>query len=411
MKVLLVTDYGALRGGSEIVTFALRDGLRARGHDVRIFSSTATAPDSENLSEYKCFGTMSALRAALWIGNPSALINLKSAIADFKPDIVHVRLFLSQLSPLILTTLKDVPAVYHDGWFRTVCPTGLKVLPDMNACSHDAGLVCATTGCVPALAWPLSMAQLALWNRWKSVFNQVVANSHAVAEELERSGLTNVEVVYNGIPTPAQRPPLADPPTISFAGRLSKEKGCDILLDAYEQILTQVPEARLLIAGDGPERSDLQAKAKGICGNIRFLGALSRPEVHKACEKAWVHVAPSRGIEAFGNTAAEAMLRGTAAIASNCGGYKEYVRNEKTGLLVEPGDTGGLATALLKILKSKSVAEQYGANARVASMEMFDPKRFLDRFETIYESAVSLQMSGGAEEKSRLSSDPIPRST
>lgn len=100
MKILLLSDYSVPRGGNEIVTLALRDGLRARGHDVRLFASRAHTNGGSDPADYHCYGTASPLRAALWCGNPSAFLRLCRALAEFKPDVVHVRLFLSQLSPI-----------------------------------------------------------------------------------------------------------------------------------------------------------------------------------------------------------------------------------------------------------------------------------------------------------------------
>src|SRR5215203_2694721 len=113
MKILLVSDYAVPRGGNEVITLALRDGLKARGHDVRLFASRAHAIPGILPAEYHCFGTATSLRAALWCGNPSAYFALRQALADFRPDVVHVRLFLSQLSPLILPLLRGIPSIYH----------------------------------------------------------------------------------------------------------------------------------------------------------------------------------------------------------------------------------------------------------------------------------------------------------
>ena len=65
MKILFVSDYGVPRGGNEIVTLALRKGLRARGHDVRLFASRAYANGDGDSPDYTCFGTASSLRARI----------------------------------------------------------------------------------------------------------------------------------------------------------------------------------------------------------------------------------------------------------------------------------------------------------------------------------------------------------
>ncbi|MDO9118111.1 MAG: glycosyltransferase family 4 protein [Nitrospira sp.] len=385
MKILLVSDYSVPRGGNEVVTLSLRDGLRARGHDVRLFASRAYADEAAEPAEYGCFGTATPLRAALWCGNPSAFLGLRHALADFQPDVVHVRLFLSQLSPLILPLLREVPAVYHDGWYRTVCPIGSRVLPDGKGCHEPAGSICYRAGCVPALAWPLLMTQLHLWRCWRDVFDVVVANSRSVAEWLEVSGIPRVEVIPNGIKAREPRPPLSGPPIIAFAGRLAYEKGVDTLLDAYKLVIKQRPDTQLLIAGEGPESGRLRRIAEQLDAKIEFLGHQPREIIEHRFNAAWVQVVPSRGSEAFGNAAAEAMMRGTALVASATGGFTEYVRHEETGLLVAPGDHAALGRLLLKVLGDREYAESLGLAGRRYALMAFDQGQFLDRFIAIYE--------------------------
>ncbi len=385
MKILLISDYSVPRGGNEIVTLALRDGLRARGHDVRLFASRAHINGGRDLADYHCFGTASPLRAALWCGNPSAFFSLRRALAEFRPDVVHVRLFLSQLSPLILPLLRHIPSIYHDGWYRTGCPIGSRVLPDGRGCSEPAGSICYQSGCVPMVAWPLLMMQLRLWRYWRSVFDVVVANSRSVAKWLEVSGITPVEVIYNGIVGRAPRPPLGEPPTIAFSGRLSHEKGIDILLEAFKIVIQDLPRTQLLIAGEGPESRRLRGIAKQLGANIDFLGHQPREIIERRFDAAWVQVVPSRGAEAFGNAAAEAMMRGTAVVASATGGFTEYVQHEQTGLLVPSGDHVALGKALLQVVKDRDYAEFLGQAGRSFALKAFDQSQFLDRFVAIYE--------------------------
>jgi glycosyltransferase involved in cell wall biosynthesis len=385
MKILLISDYSVPRGGNEIVTLALRDGLRARGHDVRLFASQAYTNGDSVSADYQCFGTASSLRAALWCGNPSAFFRLRRALAEFRPDVVHVRLFLSQLSPLILPLLRDFPSIYHDGWYRTVCPIGSRVLADGRGCSEPAGYVCYQKGCVPLVAWPLLMTQLRLWRQWRGVFDVVVANSRSVAGWLEASGITPVEVIHNGVVARAPRPRLGDPPTIGFAGRLAYEKGVDILLDAFKLVIRHLPQTQLLIAGEGPESRRLRSIAEHIGAKIDFLGHQPRETIERRFDAAWVQVVPSRGAEPFGNAAAEAMMRGTAVVASANGGFTEYVQHELTGLLVPPEDEAALGKALLRVVGDRDYAESLGQAGRQFALKAFDHDQFLDRFVAIYE--------------------------
>jgi len=105
-------------------------------------------------------------------------------------------------------------------------------------------------------------------------------------------------------------------------------------------------------------------------------------------------VVPSRWEDPFPNVAAEAMMRGTAVIASNWGGVTEIVRERETGLLVPPNDPAALAASLGQVLGDRLVAERMGAAARVLALAELTEDRFLDRIERLY---------------ARLTSDGAPR--
>lgn len=109
MKILLVNDYSTPTGGAEIRMLGVRDGLRERGHDARLFAGSAQ-PTTGNAADYECFGTLSRFRSLLQTANPFAYVELKRVLAEFRPDVVHVRIFLTQLSPLILPLLRNIPS-------------------------------------------------------------------------------------------------------------------------------------------------------------------------------------------------------------------------------------------------------------------------------------------------------------
>ena len=123
MRILLVSDYGTLAGGAEIGLMTLREGLRKLGHDARVFTSSARA-GGERFADYECFGTTSPSRTLLQTANPWATIGLRRVLREFKPDVVHVKMFLTQLSPLVQPLVRDVPSLYHVVWYRPVCPLG-----------------------------------------------------------------------------------------------------------------------------------------------------------------------------------------------------------------------------------------------------------------------------------------------
>jgi len=93
MKILLVNDYATLVGGAESMTLALRNGLRQRGHDARVFASSARTWPGDSFADYECFGTTSRFRTLLQAANPCALLRFRKILAEFRPDVVHVSLF------------------------------------------------------------------------------------------------------------------------------------------------------------------------------------------------------------------------------------------------------------------------------------------------------------------------------
>lgn len=386
MKILLINDISTPTGGGELTTLALRDGLRKRGHDARFFSSSACYMGRKGLADYECMGTTSPLRIFLQTANPWAYWKLRQVLATFQPHVVHVRIFLSQLSPLILPLLRDIPSIYHVVWYRPICPLGTKLLPDNNPCRVHYGTVCYQNRCLRLRAWVPIILQLKCWHHWRHAFNLVIANSAAVRDRLTADGIAPVQVVWNGIPERPARVALQPPPTVAFAGKFNWTKGVDVLVRAFAKVVKQIPEARLLLAGYGPEHEALKRLIAelDLTGSISMLGFLAPSVLETQFDRAWVQIVPSRWEEPFGRVAAEAQMRGTAVVASASGGLTEIVQDGQTGLLVPPGDVDALSDALLHLLQNRLLAEQLGQAGRYRALAEFSEDIFVDRFVQYY---------------------------
>lgn len=386
MKILLVNDIGRPTGGAEFQMLALKRGLQERGHDVRLFSSRASLVAGKLVADYSCFGSNSKLQVLSQTANLSAYWQLRRILSEFQPDVVHVRMFMWQLSPLILPLLKDIPCLYQTAVYKAICPAGTKVLPDGSPCKYDVGIACLKNGCLTPQTWAVLMLQYRLWQQWRDAFDLVVALSEGMKVQLETAGIKPVEVVYNGVPVRPMRPDLCDPPTIVYAGRLVPEKGIDVLLRAFSKILSKVPQAKLLIAGDGKEKENLQALSidLSVAESLTWLGHLPQPEMERQFEAAWVQVIPSLWAEPFGNVTTEAMMRGTAVIAAAVGAQPEIVDDGETGFLVPPGDVQALAQKLTQLLENRSLSEQMGRAGRDRALTEFSEDKRNDRFLEIY---------------------------
>jgi len=389
MKVLLVNDCGTPHGGSDVNMLTIRSELRKRGHDARLFSSSIRLGSCAQEADYVCFGTETRFRTLVQTVNPWAYFKLRKVLARFKPDVVHVRTFLLQLSPLILPLISRFPSIYHIVLYKAVCPMGNRLLPCGKVCVDHAGFSCLSNRCLPLHAWLTLMLQLRLWRRWRSAFSCLITNSQAMKNALSVEGLETTDVIWNGFPRRDQAP-LAPFPTIVYAGRLVPEKGVDVLLQAFSGVLRRVGEARLVIAGDGAERSRLEGLADrlGIASSVVFAGHVSQSEMERLFEGAWVQVVPSRWPEPFGNVAAEAMMRGTVVVASRIGGLTEFIRHGVTGFHVSPDDVEDLSRTLSALVTDRDRIEQVGKAGRDFALSHLTIEQCVDTILHVYERVV-----------------------
>ena len=393
MKILLVNDYGTLAGGAEVIVFSLRDALRARGHKVRVYASSAQAGSETNLADDLGFGTTGRWRTLVQSANLAAACSLRRVLADFAPDVVHVNLYLTQLSPLILLTLGDVPAIYYTMWNRAICPIGSRLLPDGRLCPFRPGIACLRTGCLPLHDWLPLKAQLAADRALAPRFTRVVAISQAVASRLAEFGpphLRSATVVHPGTAAVDARIDLPPTPKAVVAGRLVPEKGIDTLVRAFARLVPRDPHSSLVVIGEGPERSNLVRLAfcLGVGERVSFTGKLSPEATLAIVRSAWVVCVPSRWEEPFGMIAAEAQMHGVAVIASRCGGLAEIVADEETGYLVQPDDPEALACRLQQLLSDRALAKALGVRGHARAQELFELNGFASRMEAIYENVI-----------------------
>jgi glycosyltransferase involved in cell wall biosynthesis len=212
-----------------------------------------------------------------------------------------------------------------------------------------------------------------------------VAVGEPAAREVERLvGLApgSVQSIPNGVPDAALEPlprPFAGP-TIGSVGRLDRQKGYDVLLHA----LAALPDAALVLVGDGPEREPLEALARalGLGDRVRFAGWQAEPRRHLTTFD--VFALPSR-FEGFPLAIVEAMLAELPVVATAVGSVPEAVREDETGLLVPPDDPAALAAALRGLLAGPSLRLRLGKAGRALALERFTAAAMARSFERLYE--------------------------
>ena len=174
-----------------------------------------------------------------------------------------------------------------------------------------------------------------------------------------------------------------DGPTLVFAGRLAPQKALDVALDA----LAGVPTVTLVIAGDGPEESQLREHAAklGLDGRARFLGAQPRSVVFELLRAADGALLTSNW-ENFPHMVVEALAVGTPVLATSVGGVSEIVRDGENGLLVPAGDAAAVARAIERYFEDAELRERLRAAAG-SSVEVFAADRIYERLEQVLERA------------------------
>lgn len=237
--------------------------------------------------------------------------------------------------------------------------------------------------------------------RWRPVLTRLVRwPDHALAasSEIARVAMdlapgVSVEAVTNGVdterfrPVEAALPPEEGERRILVPRRLFPKNGVKYLIRAMPRIVAEIPGARALMVGDGPERERLEALAVelGVEGVVRFLGAQEHRNMPAVLSSGEVAVFPSL-MEATSVAALECMACGVPVVASRVGGLPEIV-DESVGLLVPPADPGALARAVVALLGRDDLVD-LGRRARERVVADWSNDRLVTRHLTIYQTLV-----------------------
>ncbi|WP_206916041.1 1,4-alpha-glucan branching protein domain-containing protein [Alicyclobacillus suci] len=164
----------------------------------------------------------------------------------------------------------------------------------------------------------------------------------------------------------------SDRPMVLFVGRLVREKGVHVLLEAATTIVSRAPHVRFVIVGHGPMLEDLRAQAQrlGLAHCVEFLGFVGDDTRNALLEQANVAVFPSL-YEPFGIVALEAMAAGVPVVVSDVGGLSDIVSHEHNGLTAFPGDAASVANQVWRLLREPQFAAQLADNAK-RSLHRFD---------------------------------------
>lgn len=376
IRVLLVpSSYAPNLGGVEELTARLATALERHGDRVMVVTNRwpAEVRSTEVVGgiDVRRFPMELPARSissvARFVGGfARSTVGLARVMRSFRPDVVHVQCvstngFYAGLAarvfrvPLVVTTqgelTMDAGGIYQKS----------TLLPRVMA--HLLRTADAVTACsAQTLREAEQMFDIPTGRRGSVVFNGV---------ELAEF----VDVRESGGPT--------DEPYVFALGRHVREKGFDVLIRAMAMLDPQL-SVRLVLAGDGERRSELEALAitEGVADRVVFVGRTDRPATARWFVGSRCFVLPSRH-EPFGIVNVEAMASGAPVVATRVGGVPEIVEHERTALLVAPEDPAALAAAIERVLRDPELAARLSAAGRAAA-EGFDWTAIAGQYRDIY---------------------------
>jgi glycosyltransferase involved in cell wall biosynthesis len=227
----------------------------------------------------------------------------------------------------------------------------------------------------------------------------VIAPNSTVAEWVRAAGFGNVHLVPQFVPrTPEPSSKPSSSRAVLFAGRLADDKGLQVLIPAFARVLERVPDATLVVAGDGPDRARLEEMARAMLKDkVRMLGRITNEDLRVEMERARMVAVPSMMLEAGPLVAIEAAFAGRPVVASDAPGLNELAGIGEFGHVVPRGSIAPLADAIVALLEDPAASDRLGIEARRVAEQNWTLEAGTKKTRAVYERAIE-----SAREKGRL---------
>jgi glycosyltransferase involved in cell wall biosynthesis len=386
MRVAILVDgFSGIGGGITTYLQALLSALPDAGIDPLVIGGQLA--DDPPGAPYVHVDGLDADRRRL---AAQARVELESELRSFRPAVVYDHV----VSPDAARVAADVaPVVFFAHEYLTVCPGGSRFLHRSRTfCSEGPGARCfwrayseRTTNRRPDRLLA-AYARTRGWQEGWTALSRLLVASEAVRDTLVGSGAP--ESIIDVVPYPVVSPPAAEteaPIDVLYLGRLTDTKGVDVLLRAHAEL----GDARLVIAGEGPQRAELEALVAdlGTSVGVEFRGWVGGRERAALLAAARVLALPSLWEEAFGIAGVEALAAGVPVVASRTGGIPSWL-DESAGILVPPDDVEALVSALRELLGNEPRRSQLGA-AGIGVAARFDMQKHVDLLLQSFDRAIA----------------------
>ena len=397
LRILILSDYAFVKGGAEQVAIASAIGLSKNNHEVVFFSAVGPVSEelnSADLKEIICLGQSdildnpSRVKAMIsGIYNFSAVKELKRLLLRWKPDIIHMHGVSKALSwaPIIIARSFKIPVIYTIHDYGLLCPNlGIYNFKTQKICKYyKKGCLtrCMITNCDKR-----SYGQkLWRWSRYiittKIIkFEEKVSAFIAVGSFIKsffgKNLRTNkqIRLIYNPmvikkkIDLPdkkVKRPGENGLIKFLYAGRLSSEKGIELLLGAIKEV-----NAELIIIGDGELMSLCKKISKETGGRVKILGYQDRQSVFAYMRDCDSLVLPSLWLDPAPLILAEAGYNGLPCIVADHGGLSEFIKPGINGMYFEPGSMSSLKKVMAEIVNNPELLLPLRKNSKEIIQEI-----------------------------------------
>jgi glycosyltransferase involved in cell wall biosynthesis len=387
IKILFISDKGYQFGGVEINALNLAIELRKQGYIVKILTSDINPTDTPLFSNYtfKGYDEKSPFRWFYRIFYFPSYIKLKLILKEFKPDIIHLHNIFYQVSPSVLLAVGNIPTILRLCSYELICPMGGIIKFDGSRCISPGKHDLRCTGSVKGYLYELIKQFIHKYLLKK--ISLYLAPSESIKRDFFNQSIISspIVVIHNGIPL-LRYFPIINYNKLLYVGRLSSEKGVDVLLRAIKIIKKKVSNIKVDIVGDGPDKNALINLCRNLDldENVRFVGKIYNNKIIDYYKKCTLLIIPSIWFEPFGLVGIEAMSVGRPVIASRVGGIPEWLENGKSGFLVNPGNSKQIAEKVIELFSDRKHIEEMSKNA-YRNAERFSMKDYVKGIKKIYQ--------------------------
>lgn len=368
MRILQIIDSFSY-GGAERLLATLNTVAPDVGLDMTVTSLSPFTPErTASLPLLEEAGLQPSFADVRKLLDPQGIPKLVAAIKESKADVVHAHLGTSATLVPIAARIAGVPCIstlHHLPRPKKTRSDRLKSWLCIRSAERGHALVFVSAAAERAAADIYGPAKPS----WRTLHNGVDISAYRPTPDGRPEPL----------PADIDVPPGA--PVVSIVAAVREPKGHEYAFRAFETVRAKVPDAVLLVVGDGPHLAKLREIAPP---GVVFTGA--REDVPAILRGSTLALLPSL-TEALPTSLIEAAATGLAVVATNVGGTPEVVENGRTGILVEPRDVEGLATGVIELLVDNERREQYGSAGRRLAEDRYDLVRWAGRLADLYAEA------------------------